>query len=151
MHLRPLGHLSGAELRARLPASYEYEARSGCGRGGDPFSTVPSWARKGGLTSRRHPCRLRGGELSEWPKVPDSKSGVPVRVPWVRIPRSPLSLRSAKARGERGNSSGESSPTGEDLATSPLGRDVRLTLAADDQNESHWPRSQAQLPMLFES
>src|ERR1700722_10164923 len=38
---------------------------------------------------RCSPCRLRGGELSEWPKEPDSKSGVPVRVPWVRIPRSP--------------------------------------------------------------
>jgi hypothetical protein len=29
------------------------------------------------------------GEMSEWPKVPDSKSGVPARVPWVRIPLSP--------------------------------------------------------------
>src|SRR5271166_1387302 len=38
---------------------------------------------------REPPCNLRGGELSEWPKEPDSKSGVPVRVPRVRIPRSP--------------------------------------------------------------
>jgi hypothetical protein len=33
--------------------------------------------------------RLRDGELSEWPKEPDSKSGVRVTVPRVRIPRSP--------------------------------------------------------------
>src|SRR5688572_28826175 len=33
--------------------------------------------------------KVRGGEMTEWPKVPDSKSGVPVRVPWVRIPLSP--------------------------------------------------------------
>jgi hypothetical protein len=31
----------------------------------------------------------RGGEMSEWPKEPDSKSGVSVRVPRVRIPLSP--------------------------------------------------------------
>src|SRR5271165_3413404 len=43
------------------------------------------------------PGRLRGGELSEWPKEPDSKSGVPVRVPWVRIPRSPLRPRARGA------------------------------------------------------
>jgi hypothetical protein len=41
------------------------------------------------LTMGVSPCTLRGGELSEWPKEPDSKSGVPARVPWVRIPRSP--------------------------------------------------------------
>ena len=27
--------------------------------------------------------------MAEWSKAPDSKSGVPVRVPWVRIPLSP--------------------------------------------------------------
>src|SRR5580700_5993140 len=87
MHLRPLGHLS---VPCFAPATgRESRRRTGAGRGADPFSTVHGWARKGGLTSRRHPCRLRGGELSEWPKEPDSKSGVPVRVPWVRIPRSP--------------------------------------------------------------
>ncbi len=32
---------------------------------------------------------LADGEVAEWPIVPDSKSGVPVRVPWVRIPPSP--------------------------------------------------------------
>jgi hypothetical protein len=35
--------------------------------------------------------KLRGGELTEWSKVLDSKSSVPLRVPWVRIPRSPPS------------------------------------------------------------
>jgi hypothetical protein len=35
---------------------------------------------------------LRGGEMTEWPKVPDSKSGEPARVPGVRIPFSPLRI-----------------------------------------------------------
>ena len=52
----------------------------------------------GSLTSRGSPATFRGGELSEWPKEPDSKSGVPVRVPWVRIPRSPLQRRCAELR-----------------------------------------------------
>ena len=40
-------------------------------------------------------ARFRGGEMTEWPKVPDSKSGVPARVPWVRIPLCPpeISIR----------------------------------------------------------
>src|SRR5438067_3354637 len=29
------------------------------------------------------------GEVAEWSNVPDSKSGVRVTVPWVRIPPSP--------------------------------------------------------------
>ena len=29
------------------------------------------------------------GEVAEWSNVPDSKSGVRVSVPWVRIPPSP--------------------------------------------------------------
>lgn len=29
------------------------------------------------------------GEVAEWPKAPDSKSGIPVTVSWVRIPPSP--------------------------------------------------------------
>ena len=33
-----------------------------------------------------------GGELAEWSKALDSKSSEPVTVPWVRIPRSPLSF-----------------------------------------------------------
>lgn len=33
--------------------------------------------------------KLPSGELTERPKVLDSKSSVPLRVPWVRIPRSP--------------------------------------------------------------
>src|SRR6185503_11800804 len=45
------------------------------------------------LTGQEPPCILRGGEMTERPKVPDSKSGVPVRVPWVRIPLSPPSPR----------------------------------------------------------
>src|SRR5262249_17260418 len=49
---------------------------------------------------RATPCRLRGGELSESPKEPESKSGVPLRVPRVRIPRSPLRIRFAHACGE---------------------------------------------------
>ena len=38
-----------------------------------------------------------GGEVAEWSNVPDSKSGVGLRPPWVRIPPSPptfLKLRS---------------------------------------------------------
>jgi hypothetical protein len=42
------------------------------------------------LTAFRSAVIVRGGEMTERPKVPDSKSGVPVRVPWVRIPLSPL-------------------------------------------------------------
>ena len=30
-----------------------------------------------------------GGEVAEWSNVPDSKSGVGLRPPWVRIPPSP--------------------------------------------------------------
>ncbi len=41
------------------------------------------------LTERLAFGMVRGGEMTEWPKVPDSKSGVPVRVPWVRLPLSP--------------------------------------------------------------
>ena len=33
--------------------------------------------------------RPRHGEVAEWSNVPDSKSGVRVTVPWVRIPPSP--------------------------------------------------------------
>ena len=42
---------------------------------------LPSWS------------NFAGGELSEWPKEPDSKSGVGASSPWVRIPRSPPVLR----------------------------------------------------------
>jgi hypothetical protein len=34
--------------------------------------------------------------MSEWPKVPDSKSGVPARVPGVRIPFSPPQKRNTE-------------------------------------------------------
>ncbi len=34
-------------------------------------------------------CHVPRGEMTEWPKVPDSKSGVSERVPWVRLPLSP--------------------------------------------------------------
>ena len=33
------------------------------------------------------------GRVAEWSNVPDSKSGVRVTVPWVRIPPLPLSLK----------------------------------------------------------
>ena len=32
------------------------------------------------------------GQVSEWLKEPVSKTGVPVRVPWVRIPPCPFEL-----------------------------------------------------------
>ncbi len=32
------------------------------------------------------------GEMTEWPIVPDSKSGVPVTVPGVQIPLSPFKI-----------------------------------------------------------
>jgi hypothetical protein len=41
------------------------------------------------LTERGPFVMVRGGEMTERPKVPDSKSGVLVRVPRVRIPLSP--------------------------------------------------------------
>ncbi len=42
------------------------------------------------LTVPTPAATFRRGEMTERPKVPDSKSGVPARVPWVRIPLSPL-------------------------------------------------------------
>ena len=36
------------------------------------------------------------GEVAEWSKAVDSKSSVPVRVPGVRIPPSPLLARGAE-------------------------------------------------------
>src|SRR5215472_3095322 len=74
MHLRPLGHLSHEARRPRAA------------RG----AVIARLFER--LTTRCRACTVRGGELSEWPKEPDSKSGVPVRVPWVRIPRSPLTF-----------------------------------------------------------
>src|SRR6201981_2214348 len=50
--------------------------------------------------------------MTERPKVHDWKSCVPARVPRVRIPLSPLRLRFAQSRSERGRSSGECSPFG---------------------------------------
>jgi hypothetical protein len=41
------------------------------------------------LTGPAPAVTFRRGEMTEWPKVPDSKSGVLGRVPWVRIPLSP--------------------------------------------------------------
>jgi hypothetical protein len=38
-----------------------------------------------------------GGEVAEWSNVPDSKSGVGLRPPWVRIPPSPPLQRSHNA------------------------------------------------------
>ncbi len=35
------------------------------------------------------PARSRCGRVAEWLKAPDSKSGVRVTVPWVRIPPLP--------------------------------------------------------------
>ena len=40
-------------------------------------------------TDRQPPGRKRDGEVVEWSIAPHSKCGVPVRVPWVRIPPSP--------------------------------------------------------------
>ena len=42
------------------------------------------------LTALGPPASFRRGEMTEWPKVPDSKSGVGLRPPWVQIPLSPL-------------------------------------------------------------
>src|SRR5690606_4434632 len=42
------------------------------------------------VAGRPGPYHLRPtGEVAEWSNVPDSKSGVRVSVPWVRIPPSP--------------------------------------------------------------
>src|SRR5689334_20131033 len=41
------------------------------------------------LTEQILAANLRRGEVTERSKVPDSKSGVPERVPGVRIPSSP--------------------------------------------------------------
>jgi hypothetical protein len=60
------------------------------------------------LTSRASACTFRGGELSEWPKEPDSKSGVPVRVPWVRIPRSPPRKPAQVCEGQLERQAGDS-------------------------------------------
>ena len=49
------------------------------------------------LTAPALPFIFRRGEMTEWPKVPDSKSGVSVRVPRVRIPLSPLQFKTKRA------------------------------------------------------
>ena len=41
------------------------------------------------------------GELTEWPKVLDSKSSESARAPWVRIPRSPPGGRPQRNHGAR--------------------------------------------------
>src|SRR4051812_23272484 len=51
---------------------------------GSTVDTPPSFAKP------------RGGGLSEWFKEPDSKSGVPARVPWVRIPCPPPQSHSCR-------------------------------------------------------
>ena len=42
---------------------------------------------------------LLSGEVAEWSKAVDSKSSVPVRVPGVRIPPSPLLAGGAESKG----------------------------------------------------
>ena len=79
MHLRPLGHLS----RDGAAAS----AGDGATDSGNRTNMRGLLARL--LDNAGLSRRLRDGELSEWPKEPDSKSGVRVTVPRVRIPRSP--------------------------------------------------------------
>ena len=47
------------------------------------------------LATYRRPAGIASygnGEVAEWSNVPDSKSGVRVTVPWVRIPPSPPGL-----------------------------------------------------------
>jgi hypothetical protein len=51
------------------------------------------------LTAPAPAARFRRGEMSERSKVPDSKSGVPGRVPRVRIPLSPLTKSTLERRG----------------------------------------------------
>ena len=41
------------------------------------------------LYSRILPTGFQYGEVTEWSNVPVLKTGVPSRVPWVRIPPSP--------------------------------------------------------------
>ncbi len=65
---------------------------------------VPQSRRDQPPTGACHPTRLSlglptespqhtTGEVTEWPNVPVSKTGVPETVPWVRIPPSPLVFR----------------------------------------------------------
>ena len=53
---------------------------------------------------------FRGGGLAEWSKALDSKSSVPATVPWVRIPRPPLTVPKCSLV-ERGASFFEPPPT----------------------------------------
>ena len=66
-------------LRIRCSGQSAKQLRYGGKNRRDPALTDPNSA-----------AIVRRGEMTERPKVPDSKSGVPVRVPWVRIPLSPL-------------------------------------------------------------
>ena len=40
--------------------------------------------------STRHTFASHQGEVAEWPKAPDSKSGLGASPTWVRLPLSPL-------------------------------------------------------------
>ncbi len=86
----------GGDYRARCPSA-QLNAPAGPYVGPQirPFSGIypgllqlPGGAPRA-LTVRASAFIFRRGEMTERPKVPDSKSGVPVRVPRVRIPFSP--------------------------------------------------------------
>jgi hypothetical protein len=75
--------------------------------------------------------------MTEWPKVPDSKSGVPARVPGVRIPFSPprISSGSRDARGRSEESATTSvctPPPDEAVLQAAIDRLTRALLTADD-------------------
>jgi hypothetical protein len=57
------------------------------------------------------------GEVSEWSKVPDSKSGEALRPPWVRIPPSPPTRRDITGPPDSANLHWPPGPTPPEKAT----------------------------------
>jgi hypothetical protein len=97
--------LTPALLGEASPATVKDQPNAPPGQEPVPFGPVPAkglenraFGLVGPLTARIEAARVRGGEMTEWPKVPDSKSGVSERVPWVRLPLSPPGPRCSADR-----------------------------------------------------
>src|SRR5205823_6285874 len=78
---------AGGRQRRHSGSAAPVHGRAGASCSGVNSSSVLAWGCYN-VASREYSDRLLG-EVAEWSNVPDSKSGVRVTVPWVRIPPSP--------------------------------------------------------------
>ena len=101
----------------------------------------PRGKRSGGIFLLSSAPRPAGphGEVSEWLKVPDSKSGVAERSPWVRIPPSPPTYTNQEVSSLQTTPKGEVSEWSKELAlecqcgfTLTVGSNPTLSAAATD-------------------